>query len=252
MSLEYACERLTYAMATALGYWSSFSRNVLLGGVNRSERFVSLNDRLWSIDLAISKQFAAAVQNAKHNRQRRQPPPINWKGILNMKDPFTLACYPLLINELKPATIIELGSYNGGSAYWLADMLEVHQVDGRVYSWDINLERIEATHPRVEFKRGDTTNLTSFDSKWLSSLVHPWLVIEDAHQNVYNVLTFFSEKMVIGDYLIVEDTVDYRKYREMRRFALDRNDEFLVDSYYTDLFGYNVTWSPNAILKKVR
>jgi hypothetical protein len=33
---------------------------------------------------------------------------------------------------------------------------------------------------------------------------------------------------------------------------LEQGDNFLVDTRYTDLFGYNVTWHPNGYFKKMR
>lgn len=75
-----------------------------------------------------------------------------------MKDPFSLASYPLLLAELRPATILEIGSFLGGSAIWMADMMAVQGVDGRVYSFDVITDRINVTHPRVGFKWADATN----------------------------------------------------------------------------------------------
>jgi cephalosporin hydroxylase len=251
--MELVFKLLGFAAATALGYYTRFCRILLLrGNDRRKERFVSLKNRSLLSDLAFSRQVISAVQSSKWNDEKHKIPPINWKGVLNMKDPFELAIYPLLLWELKPATIIELGSFNGGSAAWLADMLEIQGIDGRIYSFDIDIDRIEASHPRVEFRKADTNNLDSLDLDSLASLPHPWLVIEDAHENVYNVLRFFGEQMMVGDYFIVEDTNGRIKYREFKRFVLEQNDSFLVDTRYTDLFGYNVTWNPNAYLKKVK
>lgn len=251
-SVEVACQYVSVGFATLLSYWSRLSRLALLRRrYSNATRFVPFAQRCWSSDLPWSMHFWRTVQDSKWNRPQGEQPPINWKGVLNMKDPFSLASYPLLIQELRPATIIELGAYSGGSAFWLADMFEIHGIDGRIYSFDINMERIAAKHPRVEFKWADSKNLQSFDAEWLASLPHPWLVIEDAHQNLYNVLSFFGAMMRPGDYLVVEDTLYYPKYRTLKRFILDHHDQYLVDTRYVDLFGYNVTWHPNSYFKKV-
>ena len=65
-----------------------------------------------------------------------------WKGLRIDKSPLELALYPQLIYELKPRAIVELGADAGGSAVWLADQLELFQVDGRVYSVDIDLDKL--------------------------------------------------------------------------------------------------------------
>ena len=214
-------------------------------------RLVPLRSRMWSTDLGLSHQFATAVQRSKWNRARRSIPPVHWKGIRSVKDPFELAIYPMLLWELKPATIIEIGSLNGGSAVWLADMLEVMKIDGNVYSFDIDTDEIEGEHPRVTFIRADSNRLDLFDTEFLQSLPHPWLVIEDAHQNVANVLTFFGGFMTPGDYLVVEDTLQWRKYLQMEKFVARSRDLFRVDTRFTDMFGYNVTWNINGYLKRV-
>ncbi len=248
--MESASQYLSVALGTILSGWNQLSRRVLLLGRPQSEaRFVSLSERCWSSDLLWSLPFYKGVQISKRGGQHNHP--IKWKGVTNMKDPFSLAAYPLLLSELRPATIIELGAMYGGSACWLADMMEIQNIDGRVYSFEIQMDRIEGRHPKVEFHYVDVYKLEGFDANWLESLPHPWLVIEDAHFNVYNVLQFFAKMMHQGDYLVVEDTLHYKKYLEVKRFIEDQNDAFLADTHYTDLFGYNVTWHPNSFFRRM-
>ena len=40
----------------------------------------------------------------------------------------------------------------------------------------------------------------------MKDLPHPWLVIEDAYENIDGVLEHFFQYMQTGDYFIVEDT----------------------------------------------
>lgn len=250
--METAAQYVFAMFSTMLGYWIRLWRRAqLLGQPTLQSRFVPFRARAWSSDLLWSSFFWKSIQFSKWNSGHEKYPPIHWRGILLMKDPFSLASYPLLIFELAPATIIEIGAFNGGSATWLADMMEIQGIDGRVYSHEINVERITAKHPRVQFKRADSRDLSSFDAELLASLPHPWIVIEDAHTNVYNLLRFFNGMMKSGDYLVVEDTVHRPKYDELRKFMLEQGGNFLVDTRYTDLFGYNVTWHPNGYLKKI-
>ena len=46
-----------------------------------------------------------------------------YKAIPTLKNPFDLALYSMLLWNLKPRSIIEIGSHRGGSALWLADQL---------------------------------------------------------------------------------------------------------------------------------
>ncbi|MCZ6886659.1 MAG: CmcI family methyltransferase [Rickettsia endosymbiont of Ixodes persulcatus] len=43
------------------------------------------------------------------------------------KNPFQIVTIQGLIQELKPKTIIEFGSFKGASALWLADIYKVYQ-----------------------------------------------------------------------------------------------------------------------------
>jgi cephalosporin hydroxylase len=61
---------------------------------------------------AMSRQFLNRVQEAKWNRGDGG---VYWRGIPNIKGPFDLALHPLLAWKLKPRTVIEIGSFQGGS-----------------------------------------------------------------------------------------------------------------------------------------
>jgi cephalosporin hydroxylase len=222
----------------------------LLGEESSADRFVPFQSRLWATDLALSRQFLRKVQEAKWGGQE---PLIHWKGIPNIKDPYDLALVPLLLGELKPATVIELGSYLGGSAIWMADLLQAMSIDSRIYSFDLNVSRIKASHPRVEFFKGDCNDPSTLTVPELENLPRPWLLIEDAHVNTFNVLKHFHPYLKVGDYLIVEDTAFIlEKYRQLARFMKEYPEAYRVDRRYADLFGYNATFSFNGYLKRVQ
>ena len=63
----------------------------------------------------------------------------------------------MLITELKPNIIIEIGSGEGGSAIWLADTMKILGLEPRVYSYDINKPSINYTG--VNFFQFDLNNL---------------------------------------------------------------------------------------------
>lgn len=216
------------------------------------ERFVPVEARSWATDLSLPAQVEGAIQAAKWNEGQSGVPPLHWKGVLNMKDPFSLAAYPMLLWELRPRTVIEIGAYHGGSACWIGDLLDAMAIDAQVLSFDLDVERIVAKHPRVTFARADSNDVASFDRDKLHDLPHPWLVIEDAHVNLRQVLAFFDAMMRDGDYFVVEDTVDHEKYLALRSFLVEAGGRYLVDTRFTDLFGYNVTWHPNGYVKRVR
>src|ERR1700758_3730405 len=65
----------------------------------------------------------------------------SYRGLSMLKNPFDVALYQKLIWQVKPRTIVEIGSYLGTSALWLADMLRLFDIDGCVLSVDIEPPR---------------------------------------------------------------------------------------------------------------
>ena len=163
---------------------------------------------------------------------------------LLFKTVYDFSLYPMLLWALKPATIIELGSGTGASAVWLADVAAMSGLGSNVYSVDLTKPALQ--HDRVRFIEGDCLAIeTVFDREFLSSAPHPWLLVEDAHVNVYGVLTHFHPHLRTGDYVIVEDSAE--KQGEIRRF-LAQAPGYKVDTCYTDFFGRNATCAQDSIL----
>jgi cephalosporin hydroxylase len=234
-------------MDTVLGDMRQHSRRLITPD-NGISRLVPFENRRWVTDLPLSDQLIKSIQNGKYAG-------LKWRGASLLKDPFDFTLYPQLLAELRPPTILELGAYEGASAAWLADMLTVMGAETHVYSFDIDLARIRVRHPQVTFLAADLSDLDTLETatfgRWqLRSLPHPWLVIEDAHTNVYNVLSHFDGYMRLGDYVVAEDLLDRDVYVELRRFAIDRG--YHVDTKYTDMFGYNMTWNLNGFLCRMK
>ena len=147
----------------------------------------------------------------------------------------------MIIWENKPATILEIGSGEGASAMWMADLCKSYNLPTHVYSMDI--EPPNVTYDGVTFYSGDIQNVnTIFNVKMLAP--HPWLIIEDAHVNVNGVMEYFAKHMHRGDYIIIEDS------RGKKGSKLKVPSSLLVDTYYCDYFGRNATSSVNTILRK--
>jgi hypothetical protein len=75
-----------------------------------------------------------------------------------VKSPFELALDPLLLWNLKPRTILEIGSKEGGSALWFADMATMLGIDAHVVSIDL-LRVAGIKHDGITFLGGDGRNL---------------------------------------------------------------------------------------------
>ena len=173
---------------------------------------------------------------------------LSWKGSPLFKSVFDFAILPMLLWEIKPGTVFEIGSGTGASARWIADLLRTFGLDSQVYSADIH--PAGAPHPGVHFLAGDTREpATLFGADLLRSAPHPFLVIEDAHANARNVFLYLDDFLVKGDYLFVEDSLI--KGDDLSAFLKERPHRYAVDARYTDFFGRNATSAINSILVRI-
>ena len=164
---------------------------------------------------------------------------MTWRGIALGKSVYDFALIPMMLWEIQPASILEIGSGEGASAIWMADLCKSYGLSTRVHSMDIEPPSIE--YEGVTFFKGDSREISNFDTK---NIPHPWLILEDAHIEVNKVITYFEEHMHTGDYIIIEDS------RGRMQTKLEIPNTLHVDAYYCDYFGRNATSSMNTILCK--
>ena len=171
---------------------------------------------------------------------------IKWKEHGLYKTSSDLVLYWMILQDVKPDVIIELGSGEGGSAIWLADMARALGLDTHVYSYDINKPKLD--HERVTFIEYDLIkiNQQSKPPCW-ECFLGKKLLIEDAHVNLKNVLNLFDNILSKDDYLIVEDSDIKQKI--IRDFAREKEPKYKLDQFFLDFFGTNITCSKNSIFK---
>lgn len=216
----------------------------LTRAICRPETTILTKQRTWNT--ALPCETMLSIERGSHNYAYRSVPMV--------KNPFDVALYPLLVWNLKPRTIIEIGSKDGGSALWLGDMLNNFSIDGHIYSVDI-VKATSVNHPCVTFMEGNGRALQEiFTSSFLNSIPRPLLVIEDAdhaYETSKRVLEFFHPHLREGEYIIIEDGMTASGPIEaLREFLSAHESEYEIDGSYGDLFGYNVTWCINGYLKK--
>lgn len=173
---------------------------------------------------------------------------LTWKDLPLFKSAYDYAVLPMLLFALKPASIIELGSGAGASAVWLSDTAESFGLVTHIYSMDISKPDLQ--YKNVTYLRGDCFEIEKTLSRsFLEKLPKPFLIIEDAHANVLDVLSYLQEFMSAGDYFFIEDSSPKRMVLDqfMNRYGA----HFKVDTYYTDLFGKNSVSAYDSILVKV-
>jgi cephalosporin hydroxylase len=187
------------------------------------------------------------------------------RGLPTLKNPFDLALYPLLLAEIRPRTLIEIGSHAGGSALWFADTAAALGIELAVHSVDL-IRPSDVTDARVTFHSGNGRDLgATFSDAFLASLPKPWLVVEDAdhhYETTLAALRFFDRWVAPGDYVVVEDGIlsDMRVAADYGGGPARATADFLaqhahgryeVDRGYCDYFGRNVTWNVDGWLRLV-
>ena len=169
---------------------------------------------------------------------------LSWRGMPLFKSVYDFAMYPMLLEELRPATIIELGAGSGASSVWLADVCQALAMDVSIYA--VDLKPLHLKDSRVHFLQGDCSQIErTLPPDMLLKMKRPWMVIEDVHVNTRGILRHLADLSEPGDYLIVEDSRP--KQAEIKGFDGESCHHFKIDTRYTDFFGRNVTTAFDSI-----
>lgn len=185
---------------------------------------------------------------------------VTYKGIKAIRCPFDYVIYQMIINEVKPDLVIEIGTNIGGGALYIADLLDsigkgiLHTID----IVDIIDPKVKE-HSRIKFFTGGWEN---YDLK-LTRGFETILIIEDAshsYKDSIGILNKFHEIVSVNSYFIIEDGIinelglekDYQggPLKALREF-LPNHPEYIVDRKWCDMFGKNATFNVNGYLKKM-
>lgn len=188
-----------------------------------------------------------------------------WRGVQCIKNPFDFALLFKLLWEVKPQTIMEIGSNRGGSSLLLADIMSLYQIDCHV--WSVDLERVDDLEDeRITFLQGNALDLSAvFSPAQLAEMPHPWLVLEDCahlYETSLAVLRFYDPLLEPGDYVVIEDGIvdDMGRSgefhggpnRAIKEFFESRPGFYRLDSEYCDFWGHNVTWNTNGYWQRIK
>jgi cephalosporin hydroxylase len=189
---------------------------------------------------------------------------FTYKGVPTLKCPFDLAIYAELIYRLKPRTILEFGSFKGGSALWLADTVDSFGLsETQIFAMDVN-NLAEFRDRRINFRYCDCENIEgTLDRAVVDSIRYPLLIIEDAshmYQHSLNVLEFFHRVSTSGDYIIVEDGIasvvgvedryEGGPHKATYDFLRSHPDAYEIDRQLCDRFGVNATWAVDGYIRR--
>lgn len=187
----------------------------------------------------------------------------HWMGTKALKNPLDAWVYQEIIYEVQPDIIVEIGSYEGGSTMYLANLLDIIK-KGQVISIDIDRKNFHINHPRILTVTGHSTSPTVLEK--VKSIVEnkKVLIIHDGDhhtQQVLEDLRAYAPLVSEGSYFIVEDgVVDLFEIKEeLANFNdgplaaieifLQENKSFAVDK---DKEKYIITYNPNGYLRKIK
>jgi cephalosporin hydroxylase len=133
---------------------------------------------------------------------------LSWYGYQVFKCPFDLWVYQELLVRTRPDVVVETGTRFGGSALYLAMVLD--QIDhGRVITVDIKPQPRRPEHPRITYLTGSSIDpgITEQIRQAVGSQ-RAMVVLDSDHTeaHVYEEMVVYSPLVRPGDYLIVEDT----------------------------------------------
>jgi cephalosporin hydroxylase len=187
---------------------------------------------------------------------------VTYRGVKYIRCPFDYIIYQMIIMELKPDLIIEIGTNKGGGALYMADLLDIvgrgviHTID----IIDMVSDSIVLNHPRIKrfgggYQEYDITQTSNYDTI---------LVIDDGshtYDDVKNSLIKFSSLPSKNSYFIIEDgIIDALGYpieqynggplKAIEEFLTIRPD-YVIDNKWCNFFGKNATFNVNGYLRKI-
>jgi cephalosporin hydroxylase len=128
-----------------------------------------------------------------------------------MKTPMDMMVLQEIINETKPDLIIETGTFMGGSALFMANMLDIAG-KGLVYTVDYSVAYDEnlPSHNRIAYFKGSSTNseLIKKIKNEMNGAKSVMVCLDSDHSkdNVLNEMEKYSPFVTVGNYMIVDDT----------------------------------------------
>ncbi len=133
---------------------------------------------------------------------------LSWFGHRVLKCPTDLWLYQELLVRRQPDFVIEAGTYFGGSALYLATILDLLG-RGRVITIDNTPQPGRPVHPRIEYVRGSSVDPVVVREIHKTVAGRRAMVILDSDHteaHVYAELKAWAGIVGIGDYVVVEDT----------------------------------------------
>jgi len=198
--------------------------------------------------------FSRVLANA-HN--------VSYRGVICRKFPTDYVALQMLLWEVKPDLLIEIGTNHGGSALLFSDTLRAFKQNYKIHTIDI--EDL-VTSKEVLNDQNIVRFLGGFENYSVKSLdgFGKVMVIDDGShlfEDVLGSMLKFSPFVSKDSYFVVEDgAVNYvgwgKQYRGGPLKAIDiflsKNNDFEIDRSFENLYGERSSNNPNGYLRKIR
>jgi cephalosporin hydroxylase len=218
--------------------------------------FYMFRGREWASSEKVSEDFHKLFYNKNQTWGN-----AHWLGTQVDKNPLDLWIFQEIIYEIKPDVIVEAGTWKGGSALYMADLMDSIG-HGKVITIDIEKQPDLPVHPRIQYLLGSSTAPDIVDK--VKSGIGPqdkvMVVLDSDHRSphVLKELLIYSKIVTKGSYLIVEDTNvnGHPVWPDFGPGPMEALKEYLKD--HSDLESdksrekFFVTFNPSGYLRKVK
>jgi len=184
-----------------------------------------------------------------------------WMGVRTYKCPLDLWIYQEILHELGPDLVIECGTAEGGTALYLAHVLDLIG-KGDVITVDLVAPDHPPSHQRIQFVHGSSTDPAIVrvlnDAARGRGTVLVILDSNHTREHVAEELRLYHGMVTPGSYLIVEDTnvnghPVFRDHgpgpMEAVQEFLAGHDDFLADTSREKFF---LSFNPRGYLRRRR
>lgn len=182
----------------------------------------------------------------------------SWMGVPCLKCPLDLWIYQEILHEVRPTLIIETGTHLGGSALYLAHVLDILGT-GEVVTIDID-DSIRPQHPRIHYVSGSSADPDLIAEAVRGRSREVCMVILDSDHSQAHVareLEILAPYVTPGSYVVVEDTninghptypsFGPGPFEAVERFIAD-HPEFVVDSSREKFL---LTFNPKGYVRRL-
>jgi cephalosporin hydroxylase len=183
-----------------------------------------------------------------------------WLGVPTEKCPLDLWIFQEIIHETRPDLIIEAGTRFGGSALFLASVLDALG-SGQVVTVDVADQPGRPTHPRITYLLGSSTapEMVEEVARRAKEAERVMVVLDSDHSeaHVLNELRSLAPLVTPGCYLIVEDTIVNGNPvlpefgpgpgEALQRYLRESPGQFELD---TSREKFRVTFNPGGYLRR--